>query len=256
MLLRCAIASGCHEVVLIGRSALVEAVRTHGLRLQAEGFDGFLPLQVDTSPSAVAGAGLVLFCVKSGDTESAGAAMAPFLAADCTVLNMQNGVDNAARLAQVLRRETVPVAVYVAVGMAAPGHVVHYGRCELVLGPASGSEAAARLLNAAAIPTTVTPSVHEALWTKLTINCAYNALSALTQIPYGELVQRPGIVPTIHAIVDECRAVAQGERHCTARQHPRRHAGDFAQHGGAAFFDGPATWRVASAARSSSSTAM
>jgi 2-dehydropantoate 2-reductase len=168
-----------------------------------------LPLQADTSPSAVAGAGLVLFCVKSGDTESAGAAMAPFLAEGCVVLNMQNGVDNAVRLTQVLRRETVPVAVYVAVGMAAPGHVVHYGRCELVLGPMPGSDAAARLLNAAAIPSSVTPLVHDALWTKLAINCAYNALSALTQLPYGQLVQRPGITATMHDVVEECRTVAR-----------------------------------------------
>lgn len=198
-----------HDVVLIGRQALVNAVRAHGLRLQAEGCDDFLPLLADTSPAAVANAGLVLFCVKSGDTESTGAAMAPFLAPGCVVLNMQNGVDNAARLSKVLGRETVPVAVYVAVGMAAPGHVVHYGRCELVLGPMAGSDAAAGLLNAAGIPSTVTSLVHDALWTKLAINCAYNALSALTQIPYGELVRRPGMIETLHGVVDECRAVAQ-----------------------------------------------
>jgi 2-dehydropantoate 2-reductase len=198
-----------HEVVLIGRETLVEAVRARGLRMQAQGFDGFLPLLADTAPSAVAGAHLVLFCVKSGDTAGAGAAMAPFLAPDCTVLNMQNGVDNAARLSQVLGRETVPVAVYVAVGMAAPGHVVHYGRCELVLGPMAGSEPAAAMLNAAGIASTVTPLVHDALWTKLAINCAYNALSALTQLPYGELVKRPGIVATMHDVVEECRAVAR-----------------------------------------------
>jgi 2-dehydropantoate 2-reductase len=197
-----------HEVVLIGRQPLVDAVNAHGLRLQARDFDGFLPLQADTSPAAVRGAGLVLFCVKSGDTETAGVAIAPFLAPDCPVLNLQNGVDNAARLTQVLQRETIPVAVYVATGMAAPGHVVHYGRCELVLGPMAGSEAAAQLLNAAGVPSTVTPLVHDALWTKLAINCAYNALSALTQIPYGELVQRPGIIATMHAIIEECRAVA------------------------------------------------
>lgn len=197
-----------HEVILIGRHGLVEAVKARGLRLQAQGFDNFLPLQADTSPAAVCNARLVLFCVKSGDTESAGATMAPFLAADCTVLNLQNGVDNAARLTKVLLRETVPVAVYVATGMAAPGHVVHYGRCELVLGPMAGSDAAAQLLNAAGVPATVTPLVHEALWAKLAINCAYNALSALTQMPYGKLVQQPGIIPTQHALVEECRAVA------------------------------------------------
>jgi 2-dehydropantoate 2-reductase len=198
-----------HEVVLVGRQGLVDAVRARGLRLQAEGIDELLPLQADTSPAAVAHAGLVLFCVKSGDTEIAGASMAPFLAPDCILLNMQNGVDNATRLSKVLGRETVPVAVYVAVGMAAPGHVVHYGRCELVLGPMTGSDAAASLLNAAGIPSSVTPLVHDALWTKLAINCAYNALSALTQVPYGELVRRPGILPTMHGVVEECRAVAK-----------------------------------------------
>jgi len=197
-----------HEVVLIGRDGLVDAVNAHGLRLQTADFDGFLPLRADSSPAAVRGAGLLLFCVKSGDTEAAGASIAQFLAADCPVLSLQNGVDNAARLSQVLQREAIPVAVYVASGMVAPGHVVHYGRCELVLGPMTGSETAAQLLNAAGIPSTITPRVHEALWTKLAINCAYNALSALTQIPYGELVKRTGIVATMHAVIDECSAVA------------------------------------------------
>jgi 2-dehydropantoate 2-reductase len=200
-----------HEVVLIGRPALVEAVRDRGLHLQMQGFDGFLPLQADASPRAVRDAGLVLFCVKSGDTESAGALIRPFLSAGCTVLCLQNGVDNAARLSQVLGREAVPVAVYVATEMAGPGHVIHHGRCELVLGTGADSIAAARLLNEAGIPTTVTARVHDALWAKLTINCAYNALSALTQLPYGELIQRPGIVGTMHAVVEECRAVAAAE---------------------------------------------
>ncbi len=198
-----------HDVVLIGRTSLVDAVRAHGLRLQMRDFDGHLPLHADDAPSAVRDAGLVLFCVKSGDTQGAGAAIAPFLAADCPVLCMQNGVDNAVRLSPVLQRDAIPVAVYVAVGMAGAGHVVHHGRCELVLGPAAGSEEAARVLNAAGIPSTVTPLVHDALWTKLAINCAYNALSALTQMPYGELVQRPGIVQTMQALVEECRAVAR-----------------------------------------------
>lgn len=197
-----------HQVVLIGRTALVDAVRARGLHLTMRDFDGFVPMQADTSPEAVRGAHMVLFCVKSGDTESAGAAIKPFLDPGCTVLCLQNGVDNAARLSATLGREAVPVAVYVATGMAGPGHVVHHGRCELVLGTTPGSEDAACVFNKAGIPSTVTARVHDALWAKLTINCAYNALSALTQLPYGELVQRTGIADTLRAVVEECRAVA------------------------------------------------
>jgi len=197
-----------HEVVLVGRPALAEAVNARGLRLQSKDFDGFLPLAASASPESIRGASLVLFCVKSGDTESAGAAMKPFLAAAATVLCLQNGVGNAERLAAVLQREAVPAVVYVATEMGGPGHVIHHGRGELVIGPSSGSEEAAGLLGAAGVPTTVDARVQDALWVKLTVNCAYNALSALTQLPYGELVSRPGFRQTMHDIVGECRKVA------------------------------------------------
>lgn len=197
-----------HHVTLIGRSAFVTTVRHDGLRLTMQDFDGSVPIEADDSPRAVRDAGLVLFCVKSGDTESAGASIKPHLAAHCTVLCLQNGVDNAQRLSQVLGQDAVPVAVYVATGMTGPAHVTHYGRCELILGPSAGSGDAASLLNAAGIPTSVTARVHDALWAKLSINCAYNALSALTQLPYGELLQRPGIIETMRATHAECAAVA------------------------------------------------
>ena len=196
-----------HEVVLVGRPALVEAVQARGLRLQSRDFDGFLPMAASASPEAVRGAGLVLFCVKSGDTESAGAAMKPFLGADATVLCLQNGVGNAERLAAVLGREAVPAVVYVATEMGGPGHVIHHGRGDLVIGESAGSEAAAQLLNDAGIRTRVTAGVQDALWAKLTVNCAYNALSALTQLPYGELLARPGFREIMIDVIGECQAV-------------------------------------------------
>lgn len=186
---------------------MVEAVDAHGLRLQSKDFDDFLPLAASASPEATGGAGLVLFCVKSGDTESAGAAMKPFLAPDATVLCLQNGVGNAERLAAVLQREAVPAVVYVATEMGGPGHVIHHGRGDLVIGPSVGSEEAARLLNDAGIKTRITASVQDALWAKLTVNCAYNALSALTQLPYGELLGRPGFRETMTDVIAECQAV-------------------------------------------------
>ena len=197
-----------HDVTLIGRAATVEAVQGHGLRLQMQGGDERLAIRASTEPSATQGADLVLFCVKSGDTESAGASIKPFVARDCTILCLQNGVDNAERLSQVLTFDAVPAAVYVAVSMAGPGHVIHHGRGELIIGPSPGSDRTADAFREAGIPAQVTPSVMNALWAKLTANCAYNALSALTQLPYGELVQRHGMESTLRAVVAECSAVA------------------------------------------------
>jgi 2-dehydropantoate 2-reductase len=203
-----------HDVVLIGRPQHVEAITRDGLRLEAQSFDeriGAPHLTASTEASAVAGADLVLFCVKSTDTESAGATMKPHLGADTLVLTLQNGVDNAERLRHVIPQDVAAAVVYVATEMAGPGHVRHHGRGELVIEPTRASEAAARTLIEAGVPTEISPNVRGALWAKLIVNCAYNAISAITQLPYGQLVQGAGVSEAMHDIVAECVAVAQAD---------------------------------------------
>jgi len=199
-----------HEVVLIARPGHVAAIAKHGLRLQTTSFDEQVHLAASSEPSAAQGAKLVLFCVKSTDTETAGALLQPHLSPDALVLSLQNGVDNAERLRTVLPRHAVAAAVvYVAVEMAGPGHVRHHGRGELVLEPANASEAAAQALIRAGVPTEISDNVRGALWSKLVLNCAYNAVSAITQLPYGKTVAGEGIRDVMRDVVAECLAVAQ-----------------------------------------------
>jgi 2-dehydropantoate 2-reductase len=201
-----------HEVVLIGRPAHVEAVRARGLRLEAQTFDEHVPLAASTEPDAVQGADLVLFCVKSTDTEAAAAQIAPHLAPGALVLTLQNGVDNDERARSVLRDHEVAAAVvYVATGMAGPGHVKHNGRGELVIAPSARGEEVAQALRAAGVPTEISDNVRGALWAKLVLNCAYNALSAITQLPYGVLVRNEGVPGVLRDVVAECLAVARAE---------------------------------------------
>ncbi|KPU91894.1 2-dehydropantoate 2-reductase [Variovorax paradoxus] len=201
-----------HEVVLIGRPAHVEAVRARGLRLEAQSFDEHVPMAASTEPDAVQGADLVLFCVKSTDTEAAAAQIASHLAPGALVLTLQNGVDNDERARSVLRSHEVAAAVvYVATGMAGPGHVKHNGRGELVIAPSARGEEVAQALRAAGVPTEISDNVRGALWAKLVLNCAYNALSAITQLPYGVLVKNDGVPGVLRDVVAECLAVARAE---------------------------------------------
>ena len=212
-------------VALVGREQHVEAMRRDGLRLEAKSLDVRLPVEAGTQPDVLRGADLVLFCVKSPDTEAAGRAMAPHLARDAQILSLQNGVDNAERLSAVLDREVIPAVVYVATEMAGPGHVKHNGRGELVLGASPASAQVAGVLRAAGIGVELSDNVIGALWAKLIVNCAYNALSAITQLPYGKLVAQPGVPEVMEDVVDECLAVAKaagvevpGEMHEAARR--------------------------------------
>jgi 2-dehydropantoate 2-reductase len=200
-----------HEVVLVGRPQHVAAFNDRGLRLQAQSFDESIPVKASTDPAIAGGADLVLFCVKSTDTETAGAQLHDHLAADALVLTLQNGTDNAERLRTVIPQAVAAAVVYVATEMAGPGHVKHHGRGELVIEPSARSREAAEALIAAGVPTEISDNVRGALWLKLILNCAYNALSAITQLPYGKVVQNQGVAETIRNLVAECRAVADAE---------------------------------------------
>lgn len=202
------LAKAGHEIVLIGRPAHVEAIRQNGLILDWAAGEERIAVEAQTSPQAVAGADLVLVCVKSGDTEAVAAEMAPHLAANALLLSLQNGVGNAQRLAKLLGRNVLGAAVYVAAAMAGPGHVRHFGRQELAIGAGPGAQTLAEMFRAAGIPTDISETLDESLWAKLATNCAYNALSAITRQPYGVLLASEGIESVIRNLVGECEAVA------------------------------------------------
>jgi len=202
-----------HAVPLVGRPSHVQAIQASGLRLQTTTGDEHIALTASTQPDAVRGADVVLLCVKSGDTQEAARQIEPFVSPHTLVLTLQNGVDNDEQARAILgQRCTVAAAVvYVATAMAGPGHVRHYGRGDLVLAPSPMSEQVAARLRAAGIPAQISDNVRGALWAKLIINSAYNALSALLQQPYGWLMGQPGADELVQDIVAECLAVAHAD---------------------------------------------
>lgn len=201
-----------NKVTLIGRAAHVSAIERAGLRLQTRSFDEQVATSASVDPAAVADADWVLVCVKAGDTENAAATMAPHLHEGTLVLSLQNGIDNADRLQALLpRQQVLPVLVYAAVELAGPGHVRHHGRGELVIGAGPDNEVILATFTGAGVPVQVLPDVRAALWSKLVVNCAYNALSAISRLPYGRMIRGPGIEATMREAVAECLAVARAD---------------------------------------------
>jgi len=200
-----------YRVTLVGRPLHVEPMLREGLLLETPTFRGHVPVRAAVDASAIAGARLVLCCVKSPDTESAARQMAPYLGSDTVVLSMQNGVDNARRLQALLPCPVATAAVYVASQMAGPGHVRLHGRGDLVIGAEPAGAWIAAIFRDAGIAVEISDNVDGALWAKLVINCAYNALSAITQLPYGRLVAGEGIEEAMRSVVAECLAVARAD---------------------------------------------
>jgi 2-dehydropantoate 2-reductase len=125
---------------------------------------------------------------------------------------MQNGVDNVARIHSAAGVQAIAAVVYVASAMAAPGHVKHSGRGDLVIGDllqtGIGLQRLAELFERAGIPCRVSQNIAADLWTKMIMNCAYNAVSALGRARYGRIVQSASSRRLMQQVVDEVVAVA------------------------------------------------
>jgi 2-dehydropantoate 2-reductase len=211
------------RVVLVGRPPHVEAIERDGLRLEMAGKVETVRPDASASLDAVRGADLVLFCVKSTDTEDVARELAPLLEPRAVVLSLQNGVENAASIARHVRQTVVPAVVYVATAMGGPGTVRHFGRGDLVIGmlnrsaPSDEPPSAGVLkelvatFDTAGIKVSISDDVMAELWAKLLVNCAFNAISALAQAPYGRLVALPEIREVQELIVREVVALAQAE---------------------------------------------
>ena len=195
-----------HKVTLIGRPVHVEAFRKNGLHFEGLKFDERIAVEASTEPAAVRGARLVLFCVKSTDTETAAAQIAPHLDADAIVVNLQNGVDNTERIQARVKQPVIPACVYVATEMAGPGHLKHHGRGDLVIGP---NEQVNAWFESAGVPAVISDNIAGELWAKLVLNCAYNAISAIAQLPYGKMIEGAGVRDLMRDVVEETLAVAK-----------------------------------------------
>jgi len=209
-------------VTLIGRPAQADAIARDGLVVEWADRRETIRVAAAANPAAVHDADLVLVCVKSPDTEAAAYALKPHLRADTAVLSLQNGVDNGARLRSVLAQPVFATVVYVGAVNVAPGVVRHAGRGDLVLGALAPdlardasltgrAQALAAMFERAGVPCVVSPTIEADLWRKLTINCVYNAISAVGDADYGRILAHGATCALVPSIVAECVAVARAD---------------------------------------------
>jgi 2-dehydropantoate 2-reductase len=202
-------------VTLIGRALHVEAINRDGLFIDSIHFKEQVSVAATTELGAVRDAQLVLFSVKAVDTESTAKLLAPLLAPDAIVVSLQNGVDNAERIDFAAGIQVIPAVVYIAVAMTGAGQVKHSGRGDLIVGNPlpddDGSESelveVAATFTRAGVPCRISKHIAVDLWEKLIMNCAYNAMSALTGTKYGRIASDAGSIDVIRQVVIEAVAV-------------------------------------------------
>jgi len=172
-----------------------------GLRLSGPGDapERTVSVRATADPAAAGPAGLLLLCVKSGDTEAA-VTRAAAVAGAAPLLVLQNGLGRAEAVAEALAAAGGdPARVLGGVTaegatLLAEGRVRCAGRGATRVGAlrpggAGAARAAVARLAAGGLDARFEPDLRQVVWEKLQVNAAINALTGLLGCPNGDLLR-------------------------------------------------------------------
>ena len=189
------LARGGHDVVFVARGAHLEAMQQRGLTVRTPEGEFTIPVTAVADTKSLGRADLILFCVKSYDSESAAQALAPLMARDTTVVTFQNGVDNVDTIASVVGAEAVLAgAVYIALQLVGAGAVLRTGgEGKVVFGELSGAvtERVGRIASAfreSGVAHQVSADINRVLWEKFLFITGVGGLTALARSGIGPLL--------------------------------------------------------------------
>jgi 2-dehydropantoate 2-reductase len=194
------LADAGRDVTLLVRPARARHIGTHGIRVSdLDGRNRVVDPQRMRLPTdaaaALAGASLVLVCVKRGDTEAIGCAIAAHAPPSAIVLSLQNGIGNEEVLEPVVApRPALPGVVMFNVVLddvdKAKPLIVHRATSGGIYMP-TGHDPVRGLLEVPGLDVIAKTGMRAVAWGKLLLNLN-NALNALSDLPLQQqLASRP-----------------------------------------------------------------
>ena len=174
----------------------VQAVNRDGLAIEQGGRIRTLRIEATTDPQRIGQAELVLIFVKSIQTDAAAESARMLSGSDAIVMTLQNGMGNADILAERVDAERV-LAGTTSHGatMLGPGRIRHAGVGQTTIGAWAATKLGCErarwvsdFLTRSGIASDSVADVRRVLWNKLLINIGINAITALTAIKNGQLL--------------------------------------------------------------------
>lgn len=211
------------EVILLDHNReRAKNISGHGLKIEGISGEHTIPVKVACEPSELGYIDLVIICVKAYDTEDAVKKLSGLAKKGVFFLTLQNGIGNLEIIAG-------KVGTNLALGgitshgatLLGEGHIRHAGKGPTAIGFGRGAGLSAltekkledivKIFNSADFETKVSDDVDGLLWTKLIVNAGINALTGVTRLNNGRLIEYTGTHEVLHWAVEEAVRVAQAK---------------------------------------------
>jgi 2-dehydropantoate 2-reductase len=210
-----------NEVTFIARGSNLRAIRERGLLIWSQLGDFAVPAAAEADTAKVGPVDVVILAVKTYDNEAALPALRPLLGNDTLVLTLQNGVDSADQVAEVVgERAVLGGSAYIAAALVLPGVVEQTGtHRRIILGDVFGDrtgvsprvEGLRAVLSSAGIEAEAVPDARVPIWRKLIFIAPFAGFTGAARLPIGPLWRQPGFPDLFHAAAAEVERVARAE---------------------------------------------
>jgi 2-dehydropantoate 2-reductase len=209
--------SGVEVCLLDIREEHVRAINGKGLHVEGNGKERKIRVRAFTTLHDIPETELAVLFVKSMHTFKAAQTAKALIGENGYVLTLQNGMGNVEQIAEVVASSKI-IAGTTSHGatLLGPGKIRHAGKGPTAMGfwydgDSVVLEKVAELFNGADIQTTVSDTIREVVWDKLLVNVGINAITGLTGIKNGQLLDLPITKSLSQAAVEEAVALAEAK---------------------------------------------
>lgn len=192
------LAKSKEDVWFLARGTHLDAMRASGLHVKSTEGDWTVPPgKMTNTPHDIGSADVILFCVKSYDTEAVAAQLEPMLSENTTIISLQNGIDNEEKLQRIIPRSNVLGGVaFIYSTITSPGVVTETGGIKkLTFGLFQKDdrlqERAKHILEVmlqANINAALADDIIAEMWKKFIFIAAVGGMTALTRLTLGEIL--------------------------------------------------------------------
>ena len=208
-----------NEVTFISRGAHLYAIRHEGLKVKSvHGDFTVFPANATEDPSKVEPVDLILFSVKTYNTDEAAQAIRSTISPQTVVLSLQNGIDAAERIGKVIGLQHVlGGATWLSSAVEAPGVIKQVSQFRrIVFGELDGGrseriQSIYEVLNKTGITVEISEDIQKVLWTKLVFITAVSSIGSLTRLPMGDYRSIPETRSLLSSIMQEVESVARAK---------------------------------------------
>ena len=193
-------------------------IRNNSVKVETPNNTFQAKLNVTAEPKEVGICDLVMICVKSYSTEDACKDIKEIVGENTYVMTLQNGIGNV----QILNDYFGPDKVIAGITnhgatLLGLGHVRHAGRGDTIIGKADGRlsgtlKEISGILVKAGFETKISKDIDSVIWSKLIINVGINALTAITRLNNGRLIEYEESRSLLRSAVQEATKIIKRKR--------------------------------------------